>query len=140
MFCARLHILLRNEKQLYILPFFIFCKSTVKVPLCRKMIFQNVSVNLVQRISKFTYLSTNIFDIWRCTWSIYLTSVIFVNIIILFITLQMQLMIGKLPYLCLSNWLTRLKLYNDSIILFKCVGIINYIKCILNRLNSVNKV
>lgn len=119
--------------------FLIFCKSTVKV-LCRKMIFQNVCVNLVQRISKFTYLSTNIFDIWRCTWFIYLTSVIFVNIIILFITLQMQLMIGKLPYLCLSNWLTRLKLYNDSIILFKCVGIINYIKCILNRLNSVNKV
>lgn len=120
--------------------FFIFCKSTVKVPLCRKMIFQNVSVNLVQRISKFTYLSTNIFDIWRCTWFIYLTSVIFVNIIILFSTLQMQLMIGKLPYLCLSNWLTRLKLYNDSIILSKCAGIINYIKCILNRLNSVNKV
>lgn len=119
--------------------FFIFCKSTVKV-LCRKMIFQNVRVNLVQRISKFTYLSTNIFDIWRCTWFIYLTSVIFVNIIILFSTLQMQLMIGKLPYLCLSNWLTRLKLYNDSIILSKCAGIINYIKCILNRLNSVNKV
>lgn len=136
MFCARLHILLRNEKQLYILPFFI---STVKVPLSRKMIFQNVIVNLVQRISKFTYLSTNIFDIWRCTWSIYLTSVIFVNIIILFITLQMQLMI-EFPYLCLSNWLTRLKLYTDLIILFKCVGIINYIKCILNRLNSVNKV